>query len=150
MSRLSRLDAAGVLFGLLMYFIWILMIFLIQSFFFAEKYVIQGASVIKIPPNDVFIWLSDGLLVFYLILGHHIFTKKASDVRILRNLFLGFGVWLSFLLILSLFGFSISAILQQSFELGQTVSTSANVLMGYLVMFAICLIKHYGVFEVLR
>jgi len=141
MSRFSRFDAAGVLFGLLLYYIWIFMILLIQSFFFAKKYAIHGTSVLKIPPNDVFVWLSDGLLVFYLVLGHYIFTNKASDVKVLRSLLLGFGVWLSVLVILSLFGFSMSVILQQSFELGQPNSTFATVLMGYLVTLAICLIK---------
>lgn len=137
MSRVA--DAAGVLFGLLLYYIWTFIILLIQSFFFAEKHIIHGTLVFEIPNNDVFTWLSVGLLALYLLLGHYIFTKNASDLEILKNLLLGFSVWLGVLVILSLFGFSMSAILQQSFDLRPSSSTFATVSVGYLVMFAIYL-----------
>jgi hypothetical protein len=140
MDRFNRFDAIGILFGLLLYYLWFLVIFLFQNIFLAKKEVIHGAVVYTVPHNELISWLSDGLLLFYTILGHYIVTKKEADVKILRNFILGFIAWSIVLAILNLAGFSISSFLQYSLELSPSISILLSVLVGYTVMIAICFI----------
>ena len=112
MSKFNKLDAMGMLFGLLLYYLWFFVIFLFQNIFLAKKYIIHNTVVYIISNKELISWLSDGLLLFYIILGHYIVTKKDADVRVLKNLIIGFTGWSIVLAILNLAGFSISSFLQ--------------------------------------
>jgi hypothetical protein len=140
MGRFKRFDAMGILFGLLLYYLWFLVIFLFQNIFLAKKEVIRDTVVYTVSHNELISWLSDGLLLFYIVLGHYIVTKKEADVKILRNLILGFTAWSIVLAILNLVGFSISSFLQYSLELSPSISILLSILVGYTVVIAICLI----------
>lgn len=139
MGRFNRFDAMGILSGLLLYYLWFLVVFLFQNIFLAKKEVIRDTVVYTVSHNELISWLSDGLLLFYIVLGHYIVTKKEADVKILRNLILGFTVWSIVLAILNLAGFSISSFLQYLLELSPSISILLSILVGYTVV-AICLI----------
>ncbi len=64
MGKFNKFDAIGILFGLLLYYIWFFVIFLFQNIFLARKEVIHGTVVYYISNNDLVTWLSDGLLLF--------------------------------------------------------------------------------------
>jgi len=140
MGRFNRFDTVGILFGLLLYYLWFLLIFLFQNIFLTKKEIICDTVIYTVSHNEIISWLSDGLLLFYLVLGHYIVTKKEADVKILRNLILGFTIWSIVLAILNLAGFSISSFLQYSLELSPSISILLSILVGYTVMIAICFI----------
>lgn len=82
MGKFNKFDAIGVLFGLLLYYIWFFVIFLFQNIFLARKEVIHGTAVYHISNNDLVTWLSDGLLLFYILFGHYIITKKPEFSKV--------------------------------------------------------------------
>ncbi len=143
MGKFNKFDAIGVLFGLLLYYIWFFVIFLFQNIFLARKEVIHGTAVYHISNNDLVTWLSDGLLLFYILFGHYIITKKGSEARILKSMILGFTAWLAVLTTLNLAGFSISSLLQKLFGLHPFSATTLSVLIGYCVMICFVLLIGY-------
>lgn len=140
MSKFNKLDAMGMLFGLLLYYLWFFVIFLFQNIFLAKKYIIHDTVVYIISNNELISWLSDGLLLFYIILGHYIVTKKDADVRVLKNLIIGFTGWSIVLAILNLAGFSISSFLQYSLKLSPSTSILLGILVGYTVTVMIIIV----------
>ncbi len=125
-------DVLGVIFGLILWYIWFFSVLIFQGIFFAEKRTVHGTLMYVIPPNEIVSWISAGPLILYLVLGHYIFTKREST-ETLKNMFFGFAIWLIILAALNLAGLGFTGFLQSSPSDGILLSISA----GYVVMFAV-------------
>nr|WP_155398369.1 hypothetical protein [Methanosarcina barkeri] len=65
--------------------------------------------------NQIVVWVNTGLIVFFIILGHYIVSRKVidekkrtEDIRGLKSNLLGFFLWLIFIIIATLLDIEIN------------------------------------------
>lgn len=121
----------GVLFGIILFIVWVLILNSIVFTFFSEKYFISGNEITKIKDSgQIFNWLIAGILPLFIILGHYlIYTnpiggiEKTYDIKMMKIALLGFSIWL--LITIIIFFFKIN------------MSYSINMGGGYLTIFVV-------------
>lgn len=121
----------GVLFGIILFIVWVLILNSIVFTFFSEKYFISGNEITKIKDSgQIFNWLIAGVLPLFIILGHYlIYTnpiggiEKTYDIKMMKIALLGFSIWL--LITIIIFFFKIN------------MSYSINMGGGYLTIFVV-------------
>lgn len=127
MREASRLAGVlGILFGLVLYYIWVALLLFLSYYFFAEESIVEGSKVLTLRiSSQVFNWLIGGLIPAFLIFGHYIATKEQKDIKSIKILLASFLLWFLVLILISLAGMNVS------FEL--------NIAGGYVLMLLILL-----------
>lgn len=108
----------GLLFGIILFFVWLYILNSLQYFFFSEKEIIQGNEVVGVRISQQYLqviaWLAIGLLPFFLIAGHYLLysntiggIEKTRDVIEIKSILIGFLVWLVVIAVASLFEINI-------------------------------------------
>jgi len=121
----------GVFLGLLLFFLWIFLLFVIATSFLAEAETIHSTEIVRInTSNQIFIWIMAGPLPFFIILGHYFISGEQKDLKQLKFSLIGFSIWLIALIIALLAGINLSP--------------KAAIGGGYIVMFLALLFEKLG------
>lgn len=92
----------GILFGVLLYYLWVAGIIAMLFTFFTEP---SGMGVFTVKfPHAVQTWLVTGTLPFFIISGHYLFCRGTGENDLLYDLAGGAGALLGFLLWLTVLG----------------------------------------------
>lgn len=92
----------GILFGVILFFIWLFILTVIEYMLFSEKTIIQGTEITKITiSGQVIEWLHVGVILFFIIVGHYLLysknvggIEKNQDIIAMKSNLLGFLIWL--------------------------------------------------------
>ncbi len=124
-------EVVGVLFGILLFYFWLIFIDKIKMLLFSETIIVNGNKIIKAQYwGQIDQWLVAGLILFFLVFGHYlIYSKningieKNRDIIGMKSALIGFVLWLFITIITFLFKI--------------VLPYSLNVAGGYLTMISI-------------
>ncbi|WP_011306452.1 hypothetical protein [Methanosarcina barkeri] len=127
-------EVAGVLFGVVLFYSWLIFIYNIKLSFFSEMTVVNGNEITKAQYwGQVDQWLGIGLILFFLIFGHYLFysknmnrIEKNSDIVGMKSSLIGFILWLLIAII--------------TFLSKITIPYSLNIAGGYIIIIFIYVI----------
>ncbi|AYK14968.1 MAG: hypothetical protein ACOX7X_03530 [Methanosarcina flavescens] len=121
-------EVVGVLFGLVLFYFWLIFIDKIKMLFFSEAVLVDGNKIIKAQYwGQIDQWLVAGLILFFLIFGHYSLCsknmsriEKNRDIIGMKSALIGFVLWLFITII--------------SFLFNITVTYSFNIVGGYITI----------------
>jgi hypothetical protein len=121
-------EVAGILFGIVLFYSWLMFINDIKMLFFSERTIISGNEIITAQYwGQIDQWLGTGLILFFLIFGHYLFysknmnrIEKSRDIIGMKSALIGFILWLLITIITFLFRI--------------TVPYSLNITGGYITI----------------
>ncbi|MDD4524133.1 MAG: hypothetical protein PHW84_15110 [Methanosarcina sp.] len=124
-------EVVGVLFGIVLFYFWLIFIDKIKILLFSEAIVVNGSKIIKAQYwGQIDQWLVAGLILFFLVFGHYlIYSKNISgieknrDIIGMKSALIGFVLWLFITIITFLFNI--------------VLPYSLNIAGGYLTMISI-------------
>ncbi|MGI5991407.1 MAG: hypothetical protein ACOX79_07570 [Methanosarcina sp.] len=124
-------EVVGVLFGIVLFYFWLISIDKIKILLFSEAIVVNGNKIIKAQYwGQIDQWLVAGLILFFLVFGHYlIYSKNISgieknrDIIGMKSALIGFVLWLFITIITFLFNI--------------VLPYSLNIAGGYLTMISI-------------
>lgn len=124
-------EVVGVLFGIVLFYFWLIFIDKIKILLFSEAIVVNGNKIIKAQYwGQIDQWLVAGLILFFLVFGHYlIYSKNISgieknrDIIGMKSALIGFVLWLFITIITFLFNI--------------VLPYSLNIAGGYLTMISI-------------
>jgi hypothetical protein len=127
-------EVAGILFGIVLFYSWLMFINDIKMLFFSERKIISGNEIITAQYwGQIDQWLGTGLILFFLIFGHYLFysnnmnrIEKSRDIIGMKSALIGFILWLLITIITFLFRI--------------TVPYSLNITGGYIIILFIYII----------
>ncbi len=104
-------EIAGVLFGIVLFYSWLIFIYNIKMLFFSERTIVSGSEIITAQYwGQIDQWLGTGLILFFLLFGHYLFysknmnrIEKNRDIIGIKSALIGFILWLSITIITFLF-----------------------------------------------
>jgi hypothetical protein len=107
----KALDVIGVLFGLILFYSWIIFINSVKMSFFSERTAVNGNEItIAQDWGQIDQWLEVGLILFFLVFGHYLLCSKNmnrigknSDIIGIKSSLIGFILWLFITIITFLF-----------------------------------------------
>jgi hypothetical protein len=105
------LEVIGVLFGIVLFYFWLIFIDKIKMLLFSEVIVVNGNEIIKAQYwGQIDQWLVAGLILFFLIFGHYLLCSKNMsrieknlDIIGMKSALIGFILWLFVTIITFLF-----------------------------------------------
>jgi len=124
-------EVVGVLFGIVLFYSWLMFIHNIKMSFFSERTVVNGNEMITAQYwGQIDQWLGAGLILFFLILGHYLLysknmsrIEKNRDIIGMKSALIGFILWLLITIITFLFRIAIPY--------------SLNIAGGYIIIISI-------------
>ena len=124
-------EVVGVLFGILLFYFWLIFIDKIKMLLFSETIIVNGNKIIKAQYwGQIDQWLVAGLILFFLVFGHYlIYSKningieKNRDIIGMKSALIGFLLWLFITII--------------TFLLNITIPYSFNIAGGYIIISSI-------------
>jgi hypothetical protein len=124
-------EVVGVLFGILLFYFWLIFIDKIKMLLFSETIIVNGNKIIKAQYwGQIDQWLVAGLILFFLVFGHYlIYSKningieKNRDIIGMKSALIGFLLWLFITII--------------TFLLNITIPYSFNIAGGYIIIISI-------------
>lgn len=124
-------EVVGVLFGIVLFYSWLIFIDKIKMLLFSEIIVVNSNEVIKVQYwGQIDQWLVAGLILFFLILGHYLLysknmskIEKNRDIIGMKSALIGFVLWLFITIITFLFNI--------------TIPYSLNIAGGYIIIISI-------------
>lgn len=124
-------EVVGVLFGIVLFYSWLIFIDKIKMLLFSEIIVVNSNEVIKVQYwGQIDQWLVAGLILFFLILGHYLLysknmskIEKNRDIIGMKSALIGFVLWLFITIITFLFNI--------------TIPYSLNIAGGYILIISI-------------
>jgi hypothetical protein len=138
----KALDVIGVLFGLILFYSWIIFIYSVKMSFFSERTVVNGNEITMAPNwGQIDQWLGAGLILFFLVFGHYLLCsknmnriEKNSDIIGIKSSLIGFILWLFITIITFLFNI--------------TIPYSLNIAGGYIVLIFIYLLMRKNLYAI--
>ena len=133
-------EVAGILFGVVLFYSWLIFIYNIKLSFFSEMTVVNGNEMTKAQYwGQVDQWLGIGLILFFLIFGHYLFysknvnrIEKNSDIVGMKSSLIGYILWLFITIITFLFKI--------------TIPYSLNIAGGYIMIISIYFIMRKNLY----
>lgn len=124
-------EVVGVLFGIVLFYSWLIFIDKIKMLLFSEMIVVNSNEVIKVQYwGQIDQWLVAGLILFFLIFGHYLLysknmskIEKNRDIIGMKSSLIGFVLWLFITIITFLFNI--------------TIPYSLNIAGGYIIIISI-------------
>lgn len=124
-------EVAGILFGIVLFYSWLIFIYNIKMLFFSERTVVSGNEIITAQYwGQIDQWLGTGLILFFLIFGRYLFysknmnrIEKNRDIIGMKSALIGFILWLLITIITFLFRI--------------TIPYSLNIAGGYIIIISI-------------
>jgi hypothetical protein len=124
-------EVAGILFGIVLFYSWLIFIDNIKMLFFSERTVVSGNEIITAQYwGQIDQWLGTGLILFFLIFGRYLFysknmnrIEKNRDIIGMKSALIGFILWLLITIITFLFRI--------------TIPYSLNIAGGYIIIISI-------------
>jgi hypothetical protein len=124
-------EVVGVLFGIVLFYSWLIFIDKIKMLLFSEMIVVNSNEVIKVQYwGQIDQWLVTGLILFFLIFGHYLLysknmskIEKNRDIIGMKSALIGFVLWLFITIITFLFNIAIPY--------------SLNIAGGYIIIISI-------------
>lgn len=134
------LDVIGVLFGLILFYSWIIFIYSVKMSFFSETTFVNGNEITMAPNwGQIDQWLGAGLILFFLMFGHYLLCsknmsriEKNSDIIGIKSSLIGFILWLFITIITFLFNI--------------TIPYSLNIGGGYIILIFIYLLMRKNLY----
>jgi hypothetical protein len=76
-------EVVGVLFGILLFYFWLIFIDKIKMLLFSETIIVNGNKIIKAQYwGQIDQWLVAGLILFFLVFGHYlIYSKNINGIE---------------------------------------------------------------------
>jgi hypothetical protein len=104
-------ELVGVLFGIVLFYFWLVLIDKIKMLLFSEVIVINSSKIIKAQYwGQIDQWLAAGLILFFLIFGHYLLCsknmsriEKNRDIIGMKSALIGFILWLFITIVTFLF-----------------------------------------------
>ncbi|RXA19447.1 hypothetical protein EQO05_08840 [Methanosarcina sp. MSH10X1] len=104
-------EVVGVLFGIVLFYFWLVLIDKIKMLLFSEVIVINSSKIIKAQYwGQIDQWLAAGLILFFLIFGHYLLCsknmsriEKNRDIIGMKSALIGFILWLFITIVTFLF-----------------------------------------------
>jgi hypothetical protein len=95
-------EVVGVLFGVVLFYSWLMFISDIKMLFFSETIVVNGNEMTRAQYlGQIDQWLGAGLILFFLIFGHYLLygkdrsrIEKSRDIIGMKSALIGFILWL--------------------------------------------------------
>ncbi|AKB35094.1 hypothetical protein MSSAC_0504 [Methanosarcina siciliae C2J] len=95
-------EVVGVLFGVVLFYSWLIFISDIKMLFFSETMFVNGNEMTRAQYwGQVDQWLGAGLILFFLIFGHYLLysknmssIEKSRDIIGMKSALIGFILWL--------------------------------------------------------
>lgn len=135
----KAVEVVGVLFGLVLFYFWVIFIDKIKMLLFSQVIVVNNNEIVKAQYwGQIDQWLVAGLILFFLIFGHYSLCnknmsriEKNRDIIGMKSVLIGFVLWLFITII--------------SFLLNITVTYSLNIVSGYITIIFVYLLmrKNY-------
>lgn len=124
----KAVEVVGVLFGLVLFYFWVIFIDKIKMLLFSQVIVVNNNEIVKAQYwGQIDQWLVAGLILFFLIFGHYSLCnknmsriEKNRDILCMKSALIGFLLW-----------FFITII---SFLFNITVTYSFNIAGGYITI----------------
>lgn len=136
----KALDVIGILFGLILFYSWIIFIYSVKMSFFSERTVVNGNEITMAPNwGQIDQWLGAGLILFFVVFGHYLLCSKNmnrigknSDIIGIKSSLIGFILWLFITIITFLFNI--------------TIPYSLNIAGGYIMLIFIYLLMRKNLY----
>ena len=136
----KALDVIGILFGLILFYSWIIFIYSVKMSFFSERTVVNGNEITMAPNwGQIDQWLGTGLILFFVVFGHYLLCSKNmnrigknSDIIGIKSSLIGFILWLFITIITFLFNI--------------TIPYSLNIAGGYIMLIFIYLLMRKNLY----
>ncbi|HII93740.1 MAG TPA: hypothetical protein HA262_16740 [Methanosarcina sp.] len=136
----KALDVIGILFGLILFYSWIIFIYSVKMSFFSERTVVNGNEITMAPNwGQIDQWLGAGLILFFVVFGHYLLCsknmnriEKNSDIIGIKSSLIGFILWLFITIITFLFNI--------------TIPYSLNIAGGYIMLIFIYLLMRKNLY----
>ncbi|WP_048129647.1 hypothetical protein [Methanosarcina sp. WH1] len=135
-------EVVGVLFGVVLFYSWLIFISGIKMLFFSETIFVNGNEMTRAQYwGQVDQWLGAGLILFFLIFGHYLLysknisrIEKSRDIIGMKSTLIGFILWL------------LIAIITFSFRI--TIPYSLNIAGGYITVISIYFLMRKDLYEI--
>ncbi len=124
-------EVVGVLFGIILFYSWLIFVNNIKMSFFSEMKIVNGTEVITAQYwGQIDQWLETGLILFFVIFGHYLLysknmsrIEKNSDIVGMKSSLIGYILWLFIAII--------------TFLSKITIPYSLNIAGGYIMIISI-------------
>lgn len=135
-------EVVGVLFGVVLFYSWLIFISDIKMLFFSETIVVNGNEMTTAQYwGQVDQWLGIGLILFFLIFGRYLLysknmsrIEKNRDIIGMKSALIGFILWLLIAIITFLFRI--------------TIPYSLNIAGGYIIIISIYFLMRRNLYEI--
>lgn len=76
-------EVAGILFGIVLFYSWLIFKNNIKMLFFSERTVVSGSEIVTAQYwGQIDQWLGTGLILFFVIFGHYLlYSKNMSRIK---------------------------------------------------------------------